>query len=72
MLWRGWPGRQFRWRHPVPGKQVIDSIGWAIAELDDDVADVLVGIHAVELAGRNDRLEDGEVLRMLSTSGLAR
>ena len=53
---------RFGERSPVPGEQVVEGNGWVLGA-DEDVLDVLVGIDPVEATGRDDAVQDGEVLR---------
>ncbi len=46
---------------PAIGQQLVDTALWVRTDADENVGQVLEGIHAVRHAGRDERVEPGDV-----------
>ena len=55
-------------RSPTPRHQLVDSRRRVCLDLDEHAADVFVWIDGVQSAGRHDRVEDRQILRMLGAA----
>ena len=48
---------------PAPRHDRVEVTSGVSLDPEEDIAEVVVGVHAVERAGRDEALKDGEVLR---------
>ncbi len=59
-------------RTPVRRQELFEPSGGVRLNSDQDIADVVVGIYGMQATGRNDGVQDGEVLCAFSMSGKQR